>query len=248
MGARLAGGLTAVLLAVWNPAPAWYATEWTQLGNVAVNTDAWRESVQTQINTYRQLQDMIRQAEHWADTLAEQPEAVLDQVAGQTHQGMAISYALGNMDARFREVYKTYDAFTHQNYGRRAFSEDYKKWSQTTSDSIENALKASGVQMDSLADEVNILQQLRQRLATSGESRNKAIQVAGDINTMNVVQLQKLRQLLATNMQIQTAWVNEQNAERKVTQAKRERYFDPDAELPIIGNSEPVTVPKPSVP
>lgn len=193
------------------------------------------EDYVAQINKYR---NMIENTQfQWQRLLPEEVSNVIDGVANVVRQGQSISYSMANVAQGMDIKYKGWQDFLAINYGRDTFAADYRDWTKSTQDSIAAALQGAQIQMSSFADEDNIIRQLEARAATS-RGRNDVMRVTGQIATAQVHQLQKLRQLVATNMQISASFFAQENAIQSVGVMHVEKAFDrtaPGNEGPTIG-------------
>jgi len=148
----------------------------------------------------------------------------LDNVRDVVKDGLSLAYSVQNLDQVFLDRYKSFDDFM-VGYENIDFAQDIRKWTQTTEDSISNALQAAGIQMESLEDEENIMNQLYAR-AENATGRQRALDIANEISTISVRQMQSLRQLVATDMQIKAAYFQQETAVRKATSAGKEEYYN----------------------
>jgi len=196
-------------------------------------------------NTIENIENNILKAENMArDFLSPiyDVKTTLDNVRDTVRDGLGIAYSLQNIDQVFRDRYKSFDDFMAADYDRIKWSQDIRAWTSTTEDSIKNALEAAGIQMESLDDEDQIMQQLYDKAQSGGKGHQKALDVANEINMMTAKQLQSLRQLVATDMQIKGAFFQQENAIRKATEAAASEYFEPTLTTPepepALGNGE----------
>lgn len=181
------------------------------------------EDYTAQINHYR---DMLQNSRfQWQRLLPENVSNVVNGVAGIVRQGQSISYSMANVSVAMQTKFKDWTQFLAANYGRGTFLADYKDWTKTTQDSIASALQGANIQMNSFAEEDLIMRQLEERAATS-EGRNDVMRVAGQIASAQVNQLQKLRQLVSTNMQITAAYYAKSNAVESAGSMFTEKVFD----------------------
>lgn len=241
---KLVAGL-AIAGALWTPAPVSRAAsaiagalETTQiLNNIELVAQYLQqlEDYVAQINQYRNMIENTRF--QWQRLLPEEVGRVVNGVADVVRQGQSVSYSMANISEAMNVKYKSWQDFLALNYGRDTFVADYRDWTKSTQDSIAAALQGAQVQMSSFADEENILRQLEERAATS-RGRNDVMRVTGQIATAQVHQLQKLRQLVATNMQITASYFAQNNAVQSAGMQHVEKAFDrlaPDNAGPVIG-------------
>ena len=95
----------------------------------------------------------------------------------------------------------------------------YSDWSAQSADSVKNALRAAGIQSESFATEEERLETLKQK-SQSAEGRLQALQAGNLIAVEQVTSLQRLRQLMMTNLQLQGNYIASQQDKEDITQAK----------------------------
>ncbi|MGB7298135.1 MAG: P-type conjugative transfer protein TrbJ [Burkholderiaceae bacterium] len=216
------------------------ATEPTQLLNHVELIANYLKQVQKYINMVRRYQNMLQNTDFasvLANVVPPDMRALVTDMRTVVQGGQAISYAMANHRNVFRNKYKDFGAFAAATYGKVNFDQDYKDWSQTTNDSIVGALQAAGVQMDSFTQEQQVMDQINSKL--NSQSRNELLSAGGQIASLQVTQLQKLRALLASDMQITSAYFAQQNALGAAAVAETEKRFnitDPGNTPPIVGN------------
>ena len=133
------------------------------------------------------------------------------------------------------ERYKSFDIFMEENYQHVDFAADIRQWSETTRDSITKALKAAGIQVNDMDYEEGIMQQMYDNIENA-EDRQATLDVANDIAHFNSKQLQSLRQLIATQMQITGSYYEQKNAIETAQQARMLEFMQPTlGDFPIIG-------------
>lgn len=204
------------------------ASEVTQVLNFGQLVLQYARQVDQFRNQVQRLDHMIDQARNFnAEAFLANPMGLVNQVRDITRQGQSIGYAVANVEQVITQRYKGYDEFVLANYDRATFVDDYANWTKTTQDSIGGALRAAGVLMESVADEEVIMQQLQARV-TNADTRQQALQVASEVNLINGRQLGKLRELMAANMQVQSAFFQAQSSEEAARAAGRQKYFNPD--------------------
>ena len=216
------------------------ATEPTQLLNNIQLIISYVEQVTTAAENVEQR---IQEAENRVRGVLEPYYNVkqrLDDVRDTVRDGLGLAYSLQNLDQVFLDRYKDFDDFM-QGYNRIGFAQDIRVWTQTTEDSIKNALEAAGIQMESLEDEESIMDQLYAKAQTT-RGREQSLALANEIAAMNTRQMQSLRQLVATDMQIKAAYYQQETAMMKATEAASGEFYQPtltvDPWRPILDNSQ----------
>ena len=125
-----------------------------------------------------------------------------------------------------KDRYKNFDDFLNDNYDDITFAADIADWSTSTQDSIIGALKSAGVNLESLDDEQLIMDQLHAKLGND-RGREQALELSNEIATMQVKQMQSLRTMIGTQMQITSAYYEQQNAIDTAIRAKEMEYYYP---------------------
>lgn len=202
------------------------ATEPTQLLNNIQLIASYIEQVTTAANNVIQVEQEVANLVRAGIEPFYAVKNRLDDVRDVVKDGLSLAYSLENIDQVFLDKYKNFEDFAQGNYDRVAFVEDIREWTGTTEDSIKNALEAAGLQLESLDEEENIMSQLYAK-AQSADGRQQALDVANEVAHIGVRQMQSLRQLVATDMQIKAAYFQQETAIRKMSEAASAEYFDP---------------------
>lgn len=160
----------------------------------------------------------------------------LRQLSSTVISGQALAYSLSNVDAKFRETYKGYDAYSKQKQGSsQTYSAQYAQWSRTNNDTITSAMSAANLQQKQFASEAQTMAEI-QRMGSSAQGRMEAIQVGNMIAAQEVGQLQKLRALMAAQMQMQASFMSREADEKDLQKAEGQKYFDRAGQEPKVGN------------
>jgi len=244
--------LSAVLVIVLNaPKPvlagaAIGATEPTQwLNNIQLVISYIEHAANLAENTQTKLLKIENMARDVIQPIYD-VKTTIDGVRDTVKQGLSLAYSVQNLDQVFQDRYKDFDTFMAGNYDRIKWVEDIRQWTETTEDSIESALTAAGIQMESIDDEDQIMQQIYDQINDGGQGHQKALDAANEINMMTAKQLQSLRQLVATDMQIKGAYFQQQTAIRKATEAATSEFYQPTLAPdppPVVGNGTAVSLP-----
>ena len=215
-----AGGVTGV------------ASEWTQILN-NIQLMLGNESMLGQLqNSFQQLQNdltMIQNAEQQTKSLATGDTsqifgpAVSDmQELSQIIQaGQGLAYSMGNLDQEFTNRYQGYGYTTAANYPAQ-----YQKWFQTSLDTTHNTMNALGLQSSQLNNDSAILAQLQAK-SQSSTGLLQAIQAANQLAGQEVIELQKLRQLMMADIQSKQAFQAQQLGEGMAATDLDNRFFAP---------------------
>ncbi|ACT52128.1 P-type conjugative transfer protein TrbJ [Methylovorus glucosotrophus] len=129
-----------------------------------------------------------------------QSSALLANIMSLVNKGQALGYDLSNISQKFET---NYPGFGKQ---QGSFYENYKRWSETASDSIRGALMSSGYQMGNFANETATAETLRQ-MNMSATGQMQAIQIGNAVSSEMLDEMRKLRQLNTAQMQAQNAYL-----------------------------------------
>lgn len=193
------------------------ATEFTQYLNfmklvqVTINQ---AESIAKQIEMIKYQADSVRglSASEWGNAVF-----ALRQLDNIVQQGRALSYALQNVEATYRQIFPGYHP--QEDYVR-----SYENWSETTLDSIQASLSAAGFQSRQFENEQATLQTIR-HLSDGAVGQTQAIQAGNMVGNELVGQLQKLRQLHMAQLQAQAAYMSFSVEEKAANKASLEQLF-----------------------
>jgi len=177
------------------------------------------------VNCTNEISDMMRQAQNFAEYAAQtsnlvqqlevmrqqaarlsgntpfsQSSALLTKIMGAVNQGQALGYNLESINSKFENQYP--------GFGKQKgkYSDNYKNWSATTSDSIKSALSAAGLQMDNFATESATSDTLRMMNQTPA-GQLQAIQIGNAVSSEMLDEMRKLRQLNTAQNQAQNAYM-----------------------------------------
>lgn len=188
------------------------ATEWTQLMNNY-------ELAQHTINQIRQLYNEAQMIKYQIEQLKsirvyttgqwDDVFSVLQQLDGIVRQGQGLSYSMSDLERRFKELYPGYKPPVN-------FQNEYKDWSENTMDSIKSSLMAANLQARYFVTEKGAMDKIRS-LSDSAVGQTQAIQAGNMMANEMVSQLQKLRQLIMSQMQAQNSYMaNEVNKDAAI--------------------------------
>lgn len=200
------------------------ATEWQQAQQYA-------KEIETALNTARQLQtqmqqyqDMVRQGLPLGNSLFSSLAGDIQRMRGVYDTGKTVSYSMGDLDARFNQQFPGYDSYLRDaGQGESNVPGRYRKWSESGFDNARAALDAVGMNTRSFATEDAMLSELVQRSA-SAQGRMQAIQAGNEISAQQVQQLQRLREMIAASVTLQSNYIAQETERRAVDDAAREHF------------------------
>lgn len=208
------------------------ATEFTQqlnhglLGDQLIKLQTQIEALHDQIRIQDALlKDSEKQGKALNNYQWGNIERDFDELTRIVRMGQGISYTLSSLDEEYRRKYKGFDAFKSQKEpSQKSYDLQYSQWSETNLDTVGGAMKAAHMQSNQFSSEDKILKEL-QTMSQSAEGRNQALQVGHQIAVQEVHQLQKLRALQLSQMQMQAAFQAQENSEKSYYRANRSDYF-----------------------
>jgi P-type conjugative transfer protein TrbJ len=220
------------------PVPGLGATEVTQILNnvqlVGIQSSAvaqLAQQVQMQINQVTQIMHLLNQYNNMVQNTLNLPNHIwgnitplFNSLAQTVQQGQALSYALANVDNTLRARFGTFSTFSQSPLSSAQFSNKYADWSETNQDTIAGAMRAANLQYNDFSNEQSRLAAI-QSMSQSSDGVNKSIQVANQIAVEQVQQMQKLRQLSMSQMQMTAAFQARYVAVEDAQKAARDKFF-----------------------
>lgn len=214
------------------------ATEWTQLANNAQLIDLLKSSglqVDNQLTQITQLAEQIQNQlkiyENMLQNTAQLPDHIWGQVESDLNllrsivdQGQSISFSMGNADDVLQQRFKSYSDLKSNLPNADSFSSTYQSWSDTNRDTIGSTLKAASLTADQFDTEEGTMSSLRS-MSESADGQMKALQVGHQIAAQQVSQMQKLRGLVSQQMTMMGTWLQTEQTDKDLAQARREEFF-----------------------
>jgi P-type conjugative transfer protein TrbJ len=229
------------------------ATEWTQLANNAQLVDLLKSSglqVDNQLTQITQLaeqiqnqlkiyENMLQNTAQLPDHFWGQVESDLNRLRSIVDQGQSISFSIGNVDDVLQQRFKSYADLKTNLPNSQSFSSTYQTWSDTNRDTIGSTLKAASLTAEQFDTEEGTMNSLRS-MSESADGQMKALQVGHQIAAQQVSQMQKLRGLLSQQMTMMGTWLQSEQTDKDLAQARREKFFNADVTtIPIGQKMEP---------
>lgn len=215
------------------------ATEWTQLANngelikllessgVQVDNQLTQigqlaEQVQNQLKMY---ENMLQNTARLPDHMWGQVESDLTQLRDVVNQGQGIAFSMGNADDVLQQRFKSYADLRQNLPNKESFSSAYQNWSDTNRDTIASTLSAASLTADQFDTEESTMEKLR-GMSDSADGQMKALQVGHQIAAQQVAQMQKLRGLVSQQMTMMGTWLQTEQTDKDLAQARREKFFN----------------------
>jgi P-type conjugative transfer protein TrbJ len=191
--------------------------------NTAVNT---AEQLSTQIKQY---EDMVQQGMSLPSSMFNNITGDLQKVADVYNNAQSLGRDITNFDSKFNEQFKGYDDYlknlTNGASSTASIAEKYQDWSKQGLDNARTAMEAAGTNVSTMTDENAMLAQLVSR-SQSASGRQQAIQAGNEIAAQNVQQLQKLRDLVATQITMQGNYLAQQQERQSIDDAATQKFWE----------------------
>jgi len=162
---------------------------------------------------------------------------LLNQVEGVIAQGRALAHTSAGLEQKMIDRFKSYEdyladlgsgAATILNQGttpilnaqgaqvngmsREAYVERYKEWSATNDKTIRNILKAHGMQAGQFNTEKARFETL-QTMSRNSEGRMQALQIGNEIANEQLLQMQKLREIMMEQSSLHASYFAKKRAQ-----------------------------------
>jgi len=194
--------------------------------------DYYRQGLQLR-TLMRQYDDMVRQGTRLTDIAFNPLQDTISELTALYEKGKSLAHSAGNLDEQFRQQFKGYDDYI-SNIGNddsiKNMPERYRQWSEAGFDNARLAMRAAGINVSAFADEEKLLQQLLER-SRNAKGRLQAIQAGNEIAAQQVQQMQMLREMLATQITLQSNWMAQQTERDAHSNAMREIYYKDDVDV-----------------
>jgi P-type conjugative transfer protein TrbJ len=216
------------------------ATEWTQLANNAelikllessgtqvhnqlTQINQLAQQIQTQLNIY---QNMLQNTATLPEHIWGQVEADINQLRSIVETGQSIAFSMGNADDVLQQRFQSYSTLQTNLPNNASFSSTYQIWSDTNRETIASTLRAAGLTSEQFTTEEATMSSLR-NMSETADGQMKALQVGHQLAAQQVEQTQKLRGLLSQQMMMTGTWLQSEQTDKDLAQARREKFFAP---------------------
>ncbi len=197
-------------------------SEITQLANkltMVKQLGIQAQQLQAQINQYQNMMTntngLSRQL--WGNAVGD-----LQKVTAIFQQSKALAYSAQNLGSRFSQRYQGFNAYAS---GKGNWSNKYNQWSQDSSNNVLSALRAAGAQNTAMQDENAVMAQI-QLMSGSAQGRMQALQLGNMMASQNIQQIQKLRQLVMTQIQMEGNYYQMQQDKADAMEAEHQRFMN----------------------
>ncbi len=187
----------------------------TQIGQLA-------QQIETQLNIY---QNLLQNTTTLPSHMWGQVESDLNQLRSIVDQGQSIAFSMGNADDVLQQRFQSYTDLRTNLPSNQTFSTTYQSWSDTNRETIASTLKAASLTADQFDSEEFTMSSLRS-MSETADGQMKALQVGHQIATQQVAQMQKLRGLVSQQMTMMGTWLQTEQTDKDLAQARREKFFN----------------------
>lgn len=192
------------------------------------------EEINTSLNTAEQLKTQIQQYQNMVTHGTSLPNSMFGSIA-EDLKGVANIYnhsqALGrqiqDMDSQFNNQFPNFQSYLNSaaNSTNLPTQDRYQSWSEQGRDNVRTALEAANLNTSTFESEDIRLDSIVTR-SQSAVGRMQAIQAGNEIASQNVQQLQKLRDLLATQINMQGNYMAQQGDRKAISEATEQKFKD----------------------
>jgi P-type conjugative transfer protein TrbJ len=179
------------------------SSELTTVLMKAEQIQQYLKAAEAVVQAIQQTQMMITEGQQLAQHPATNIAADLNTLAGIMIQAQGLAGGLAQMDAVFQN---TYGIYTGPN---PAYAAQYNAWIQTTLNTAYGSAGVAGSQTDMLANEQAWIAQI-QAMSQQPMGRDQSLQLGNTIAAEEISQLQKLRQLMISDMSAKAAYTAQQ--------------------------------------
>ncbi|MBV4492717.1 P-type conjugative transfer protein TrbJ [Pseudomonas oryzicola] len=225
-------GAAFIAMAVYiAPAPA-YAIYCSNCSTFYQQIFEYAEAVNTALNTAKQLQTQMQQYQSMITQGTGLPDSMFGSIAADLKNVMNVydrSQALGrqiqNMDSQFNTAFPGFISYLNQaaNSAESPTQDRYQTWSEQGRDNVKAALEAANLNTSTFESEGEQLDRMMTR-SQSAVGRMQALQAGNEIASQNVQQLQKLRDLVATQINMQGNYLAQQGDRTAASEATEQQF------------------------
>ena len=168
---------------------------------------------------------MVTQGTGLPDLMFGSIAADLKSVVNIYNRSQALGRQIQNMDSQFNTVFPGFEYYLYQaaNSAEVPAQDRYQKWSQQGRDNVKTAMEATNLNTSTFESEDAQLGRMVAR-SQSAVGRMQAVQAGNEIASQNVQQLQKLRDLLATQINMQGNYMAQQGDRKAASEAAEQQF------------------------
>lgn len=225
-------GAAFIAMAVYIAPPPAYAIYCSNCSTFYQQIFEYAEAVNTALNTAEQLQTQMQQYQSMITQGTGLPDSMFGSIAADLKNVMNVydrSQALGrqiqNMDSQFNTAFPGFNSYLNQaaNSAESPTQDRYQTWSEQGRDNVKAALEAANLNTSTFESEGEQLDRMMTR-SQSAVGRMQALQAGNEIASQNVQQLQKLRDLVATQINMQGNYLAQQGDRTAASEATEQQF------------------------
>jgi P-type conjugative transfer protein TrbJ len=210
-----------------------------QLQDYAMQIQQYQQQVQQYVNQYNSYKMML-------ENIGQLPQQQWDQFSQSVLKlkeavnfGEGINFAASSYNNDFSKLFKGYDQYlAGAKDGSLDFGATYKQLNQSTTDTVNGALKSLGLQAEDMQSDESTMRQL-QALSSNATGQKAAIQAASEIALHQTHTLKKLQQTVMTQANMQGEYIAKKNEENTLKDAAFDA-FKSNVELPDSTDNKPM--------
>ena len=205
------------------------------------------EEIGIDISTYTEVIQQVEQLEHEVqmiemmiknlENIGDNPEAVIntiEQLVDVVNQGQVLSYAAVDIDDKYAQMYPGYEEYRNQDINGEALKDKFGAWSQSNMDNIKAALKAAGIQQETIFNEREFVRELKAQAEDENAGRKAVLQAGARLAAQENESLLSLRELTMTGLQLQANWMAKKQDNDDIDRAHTEQIMS--ATRPVLGD------------
>ena len=193
-----AGPILAPGPALAGPFP--FATEYTQLLNYATLIHQYAQQIQMVTNTFHQYQQMLYNAKNLTSFPLTAVTGDLTKLFNISQGSFGVAYSMSQLDQQFTKIYQSYSSNNGTPYYKA-----YGNWRAGTLAAIQNAIAAAGMQPQMINNEQSVINIIKTLMQTP-QGQEQSVQLGYTISLEMNNQLEKLRTLMASDLQSKAAF------------------------------------------
>lgn len=194
----------------------------------------YAEQVNIALSTGRQLEEQIKQYQNMVTQGMSLPNSMFSSVTGDLqrvvnlyNQSQSLGRQVQDMDTAFNTQFPDFQTYLQAASNKESASQmmpqRYQKWADQGRDNVKTSLEAANLNTSTFQSEDTRLAQMVAR-SQSAAGRMQAIQAGNEIAAQNVQQLQKLRDLLATQINMQGNYMAQLQDRQRADDAFRQQW------------------------
>lgn len=211
---------------------AGFATEWTQIMNNVQLVLQYEQQIQQYATQLQQAQNQVMHLEEAYKQTASMVQGIgngnfnfgaiandLSALNGAVQYGNGLAYSMANLDDEFNARFPGYGSANPTNYAGM-----YRNWYNTNLDTAHSALKVAGLQYSQLNNDAALVQTLQQQSQNS-TTLLQTLQVGNSLAAQELAELEKLRQLMLTDITSKATYQAQQAASAQADGDMNDTFF-----------------------